>query len=604
MADTLKISLPPGTDFALDPEILSYDFAEADKQLQRMLDISLFDSIEDITSHLSFTGETEETEPLKQFLLDVWQTWKDLQNGSYQEGLFNPLHDVERRVFTEFSQRITDCSEPMQRLTMDYIGTIQIVTLRDIYREAPDKENEQGIADRASNYYFSDSELSTVFYFNTLLAKNLSIQLVNKIYTRYKEYIDAPEDRAGKPTRRKKLSQIQEELRSGLLHEPFLPMLNGALVNDLMPFTLKAAQKNPRNNTAVYVTKNGHKISIENFDKIQGTLSTSAKKIMHTSLMFLKDANFFRSSKSEIIPSIEIPLIEYGEANGYHVKPEVKATPEEQEAENKKVTENIKYLTKEIRRDLRDISSMVWSGEEKQGKNRGEYTDLRIISSHSIRNGRIRVNFDVLAAAYLNTAYIMQYPTALLKIDNRRPNAYAIGYKIALHNSNDNNFRRGTNNTLSVESLLQAAPVIPTMEELQSKNRRDWKVKIKAVLEDALDENVACGFLQKWEYRDTASGKSISASAAENLSWLQYSCLMIDFIVIDPPDQTERRANKEKALLALTQHTQETQQKHDNTETEQPPKRRRERPPKAKNERKKGGVIEVQKGGDRGTKGE
>ena len=85
-----------------------------------------------------------------------------------------------------------------------------------------------------------------------------------------------------------------------------------------------------------------------------------------------------------------------------------------------------------IRRDLHDLASILWTGEETKGRNKGDYKEMRIISSHSIRNGNIKINFDIDAAAYLTNAYMMNYPTALLKIDNRKPNAYEIGRKIRI----------------------------------------------------------------------------------------------------------------------------------------------------------------------------
>ena len=56
-------------------------------------------------------------------------------------------------------------------------------------------------------------------------------------------------------------------------------------------------------------------------------------------------------------------------------------------------------------------------------RNKGDYKEMRIISSHSISKGLIRINFDIDAAAYFVNAYMMQFPTALLKHDNKKHNA-------------------------------------------------------------------------------------------------------------------------------------------------------------------------------------
>ena len=362
-----------------------------------------------------------------------------------------------------------------------------------------------------------------------------------------------------------------------LLSGGFLPMLNGAPVNGIMRINTKAMRPDNFTKKASVMTGEGQKITIENFDKLQGTLSAPAQKILHVALSFLTSVNFYKSNRRSITPTVEIPLIEYGEACGYQLKEQPRATPAEQEAERRRVNERVKDLKKNIRRDLHDLASVLWSGEETRGRNKGDYTEMRIISSHSISRGIIRINFDVDAAAYLVNAYAMWYPLALLKHDNRRPTAYAIGYKIAFHNSNDRNNAAGTENTLSVKSLLSASPEIPSIDSLQARGQRNWKDKIKRPLETALNDNVNVGYLSRWEYRDPRTGKTYTPDTAQGLTWTQYTALMVDYVVIDPPDQTERRAAKAEAARQAAQE-----------KGEQPKKRGRP---------KKRGVSEEQKGG-------
>lgn len=341
--------------------------------------------------------------------------------------------------------------------------------------------------------------------------------------------------------------QITGQLADNLLAINYLPMLNGAPSNELMQLTKKDFHPDGFTKNATYTTKDGHKITIERFDKLQGLLSTSAKKILDTALLYLTSGNFYRGKRSSINPTVEIPLIEYGEACGYQLTPQTMATPEEQEKENRRVNERIKDLKKNVRRDLHDISRILWTGEETRGRNKGDYKEMRIISSHSISKGLIRINFDVEAAAYFVNAYIMQYPTALLKHDNRKPNAYVIGRKMAFHNSNDQNRAAGTDSTLSVKSLLAAAPEIPTIDDIKARGQRNWKDKIKKPLEIALDENISVGLISKWEYRDPKTGHTYTADTAQPLTWTQYNRLMIDFVMIDAPEQAERREAKAEA---------------------------------------------------------
>lgn len=347
--------------------------------------------------------------------------------------------------------------------------------------------------------------------------------------------------------------QVRTVITDNLLANAYLPMFNGAPSNELMQITTKGLRldgftKNATITTNVTITtKDGHKITIERFDKLQGILSTPAKKILDTALLYLTSGNFYRGKRSSITPTVEIPLIEYGEACGYQLTPQKMGTPEEQAKENRRVNERIKDLKKNVRRDLHDISSILWTGEETRGRNKGNYKEMRIISSHSISKGLIRINFDVEAAVYFVNAYIMQYPTALLKHDNRKPNAYVIGHKMAFHNSNDQNRAAGTDSTLSVKSLLAAAPEIPTFEDINGRGQRNWKDKIKKPLEIALDENISVGLISKWEYRDPKTGTTYTAETAKPMTWTQYNRLMIDFVMIDAPDQSERREAKAEA---------------------------------------------------------
>lgn len=332
-----------------------------------------------------------------------------------------------------------------------------------------------------------------------------------------------------------------------ILSQKYLPMLNGSPSNDLMQVTKRDFVSDGFTKKATLTTRDGHKITVEHFDKLQGVLGTSAKKILDTALLYLASGNYYRGNRETVNPFVEIPLKEYGEANGYQLTPRTMDTPEEQEAENKRVKERTRELKKNLRRDLHDISDTVWSWEETRGRNKGDYKDIRLISNHGIEGGYIQVEFSATAAAYFVSSYIMQYPTALLRHDNRKPNPYIVGRKLAFHNGNDQNRAAGTANTLSVKSLLQATPDIPEYDTIVSRGQRNWRDKIKKPLEDALDENVAIGLISKWEYRDPSSMATYTAETSKSLRWSQYNRLMVDFIMVDAPEQIERRTARAEA---------------------------------------------------------
>lgn len=332
-----------------------------------------------------------------------------------------------------------------------------------------------------------------------------------------------------------------------LLTRPFIAMLQDAPINDITSMSVRGLELDKFTHNITYTTKDGHKIKIRDFDKLQNYLGTSAKKILHTALAFLADSNPYNVGATRVNAIVEIPLIEYGEACGYQLTPQLMATEEEQAKENRRIIERVKELKKSLRGDIEDLKKIEWSGTITRGRNAGDWGLLSFISSGFVRNGKIIITFDVIAATLLSKAYIMQFPTVLLKHDNRNPNAYAIGCKLAQHNSIDQNRARGTESTLSVKSLLEAAPEIQQYAEIEARGQRNWRDKIKRRLEASLNENVKIGFIKKWQYRDPKTGDTYTPEAAQALTWVQYSRLMIDFVVIDAPEQLERRAARAAA---------------------------------------------------------
>lgn len=348
--------------------------------------------------------------------------------------------------------------------------------------------------------------------------------------------------------RREKVTKAISTFDASLLSGQYAVMLNGTPTNDFMRIAKKTVKVDSFTRSATFSVGNGRAFKAKNIDNITGPLSTSAQKILDTAAIYLKCVNYYRGDT--ITPTVEIPLIEYGERCKVSLLPQQMPTETEQAAENARVDERKKEFKKTIRRDLRDISNLVWSGEETKGRNKGDYTDMRIISSHSIRGDIVRINFDIDAASFLVNAYPMYFPLALLGHSNRNPNAYIIGRKIAYHNSMDHNAEKGTDCTLSVQKLLEAAPEIPDYLTLVSRGQRNWKDKIKRPLETALDANISVGYLSRWEYRDPRTGMTYSKETANSLSWDGYFGLMIDFSLVCQPDQqTRRAANIEKKAL-------------------------------------------------------
>ena len=372
--------------------------------------------------------------------------------------------------------------------------------------------------------------------YNKLDKEPLLSQVREKVAEWYgEEWINIPEEQSDAVE--EEIKQISEISLSG----NFALMLNNPVFNEIIKISKRDFLEDTEKNIAQYTNPHiATGFEIEKFNEIMGELSITAKKILHAGFLGLTQNNYYKTNS--VNPKVIISLEAYAEACGYTLKARQMQTKEEQEAENKKVKNRLKDFKKIISRDLKDIRHVTWYKQINKGDAAGDTDLYGIISSFHIRGDDIIMNFDIDAAEFLVKSQLMQFPLVLLKIDNRNPNAYAIGYKIALHNSIDNNYIHGTNNTLSVKSLLKSAEQIITIDELYENGQRNWKEKIKKRLESSLDTLVKIGYLSKWEYRDTKTGKVYTKKQADNFTWESYILLMVDWITAKDTDQEERRA--------------------------------------------------------------
>ena len=352
---------------------------------------------------------------------------------------------------------------------------------------------------------------------------------------------------------------------SGLLLQQYLPMLNGYPTNELMTMSTTKLEADGFTGKATF-TRNGHTITISDFNDLVGAVGVSAKKVMDTATAYLTVGNFYKGTT--VNPTATIPLMDYWRAQGLHVDPLPMDTEEEQRKEQSRVAETIKKLKQALKGDLENLKRLEWSGQG-TGRNRGDFAKYSFISSYRVKGTTLYVNFDIDIAKYLVQAYVMQWSPALLMHDNRDPNSYVIGRKLLLQHSMDSNAAAGTDSTLSVKTLLAEAPDIITIEELTSQGRRDWKKKIKEKLELALNKNITtASLLKRWEYRDPITGTTYTPETASGLSWDEYYRLMVDFVLVEEPDQATRRAARAAEKAAA----------------QEPPKRKRGRPRKNKTE--------------------
>ena len=302
---------------------------------------------------------------------------------------------------------------------------------------------------------------------------------------------------------------------------PFSPMLQGAGSNRLSQLSTRASLPDVDMITGVAtITDGDYKVFIEKYNELAGGLRISTHKLLDTCTIALTADNQYRGI-GELKTTVSIPLKEYIRLLG---KPTTKATADE--------------VRKRVKEDLETLYSISIEWREKSGKKMKDYAKMRIVTSHGIKRGTIMLGFSPEFARYLTGAYIMQYPIALLKMDERNPSSYHLGRKLLLHHSIDNNHAKGTANLISIRSLMNVCRDIPSYQEVMRTDRAVDR-RIKTPFETALN---AIEFIT-WEYSN-ARGLPLTNDQLQLTSYADFESLYIKFEVKDFPKQTARLSSK------------------------------------------------------------
>jgi hypothetical protein len=232
---------------------------------------------------------------------------------------------------------------------------------------------------------------------------------------------------------------------------------------------------------------------------------------------------------------------------GYNIDKRPTNTPEEEELEKVRVKNNMDNARKQMRKDLDIIAHSELRWEDKDS---GDFLSVSLTSSRGMKNGHIYMSFTPeLAKAFAQKNLITPYPVKLLQIDNRKPTAYAIGRKLWDYYNIYRNQDRGTNDRISVLTLLRHAG-LPSYDEIQRTDRGHWDERLKEPLEKALEDLVKCGLLKKdgWKYSH-AKGVDLTDEEEENISTYEiFSKLYIRFELDGAPDNAKRREEKREDM--------------------------------------------------------
>ena len=293
--------------------------------------------------------------------------------------------------------------------------------------------------------------------------------------------------------------------------------------------------------------KFGVQLVILKLKELQASLGISTDKLLSAAIAAFTRQNDFRHSSREPRREVSLDLKLYAQALGYDVLEHEASTPEEAEREKKRAKAQLDNARTAIKKDLDVIHASVVKWEEPIKGRVKDFDRISIVSRTGIRNGEIRISFSPEIADYLiERNLITQYPVKLLSIDNRNPNAYYIGRKLAEHFFIDNNQIRGTNDRIGIPALL-AVTNLPSYEEVQKTDRGHWAERIKEPFERALDSLTEEGVLQDWKYTH-AKGIELTEEEAYNItSYSDFIQLYLRFTLTDTVDQSERIEAKQEA---------------------------------------------------------
>lgn len=266
-------------------------------------------------------------------------------------------------------------------------------------------------------------------------------------------------------------------------------------------------------------------VFVENF---VSPLRISAHKLLDALAIELTKQTDYRG---KVIPfaTVTIPLAQYMQLCG-------------QNQNNKPQVDKARRNAEE------DLNALLRISFEWRGHNPGEKKGVfktNLLASFKLKNGTITATFTPTLTAYLQSAYLMHYNLNLFKLNGHNPNIWFIARKLNEHYSITQNQNTGTAGTLSVNSLLRAAPDIPSYEEVTESDRHYAKRIIKP-LEESLDQLVNAGILREWTYWN-ARNKPLSDKQLTNMTYETFTKLYIHFEFMDALQDTRKVLEAKKA---------------------------------------------------------
>lgn len=320
----------------------------------------------------------------------------------------------------------------------------------------------------------------------------------------------------------------------------YLPLLNGTPTNQLVTlssftvpdevnerFTVDGYAKQADFNVGGITVHINKYLTDETSEKAYNGLRTSAKKLLDVCIVYLTEQNKYKAQLDKVDTLVTVSIREYIELCGMAVS-----------------DSSIREMRKKLNADLETLYNISLDWHEPRRKNSQDYVNVRICQKQGIENGNIIFRFSEDFAQYILNAYIMQFPAALLSLDERNSNVYKIGRKLALHRSNNSNQRKHTANIISVAALLNACGDSLDYRDRMNENDRHFTREFAEPFVKCLDSLKKKGVISSWEFCN-AKNAPLNEEQAALSCYDVFSKLYIKFELQDFP-QRELKSSKAK----------------------------------------------------------
>lgn len=346
----------------------------------------------------------------------------------------------------------------------------------------------------------------------------------------------------------KKLATVKKKPENEVESHGFLPQ---SLITDTLITAGVQDYEKAGAGAGIVKRENGKRkmeIKWENIDRLIGKNHVLLQKLLDRGLMELLEINEYRPKEnSRILFEVSFSVSEF---LSYYCGVISEKT------DRAKAYETMKLYKKNIREELSNVLGINVTAAGYDGNNDG--SGMVIIQDYDLDGDTVTISFGNKAARLLLWEPPTQTPRALFSVDNRNPNAYAIGRQMVIHYNMDKNQGKPWQNVLSVESLLSYAPNILSIQEVRER-RQNWKTSIKRSLERALNELKDKKVILSWGYREEKSTKKLTPDKAASLSWEEFKRLRVAFECA-PVDGNEERLERKKKRIEAARRKKESRE--------------------------------------------